>query len=229
MTTCRLSGRQSFEIWVLLCILAVQPKEIHMIIFGHRAKKLASEALTDPCPNCGKTALELQVWQRYAHLFWIPAFPTKKLGLTQCQHCLQAVESKNFSPRIAETYNTVKKQYKAPVWMYSFAGVVVVLIVLGVILNQQQDKQNAAYAAAPQKGDVYKMKIGPGEYTLFRVTEVNADSVIVQTHQFSTDKVTGLSKLEAKGDAGFSDEYVGYALPEIGQMVKSGTIYGIER
>lgn len=200
-----------------------------MIIFGHRSSKLATEALTDPCPNCGKAALELQVWQRYAHIFWIPAFPLKKIGITQCQHCLAAVENKNFSPQVAETYNSVKKQFKAPVWMYSFLALVVVLVGISVVVNQQQQKRNAEYALAPQKGDLYKIKTNTGEYTLFRVSGVSADSVEVQIHQFSTNKMSGISELKEKGDAGFSEEYVGYSKEEINGMVKSGVIYGIDR
>ncbi|RYY56571.1 MAG: hypothetical protein EOO09_05935 [Chitinophagaceae bacterium] len=200
-----------------------------MIIFGHRASKLASETITDPCPHCGKQALELQVWQRYAHIFWIPAFPMKKIGITQCQHCLQAVENKHFSAQVSETYNTVKKQYKAPVWMYSFLMVVVVLIGIGIYIGKENDKKNAAYALAPQKGDVYEIRTGSGEYSLMRVTNVKTDSVIVQLHQFATDKLSGLRKLKERGDAGFGDEYEAYAVPEISELLNNGTIHSIDR
>ena len=48
-----------------------------MIIFGSRTKAVwtGQEPTDVPCDSCARLALRPHVFQRYAHVFWIPMFP----------------------------------------------------------------------------------------------------------------------------------------------------------
>ena len=105
-----------------------------MIVYGSKAKLLAKETLFEKCPHCGKpNSVEMHVFQRYAHIFWIPFFPIGKTGASQCAHCKQLLKLKEMPPDLRLAYDNLKAQTKTPIWTWSAAAIIGVLIIYGVI------------------------------------------------------------------------------------------------
>jgi hypothetical protein len=201
-----------------------------MIVYGSKSKQLAKEVLIDKCENCGKQhSIDMHVFQKYAHIFWIPFFPMGKTGVSQCDHCKQVLKLKDMPGSLRNSYETLKTQTKTPVWMFSGLALVAVLITVGVISSKENDKLNARYIGAPVVGDIFEIKTKSNQYTLYKVKQVSGDSVFVSLNEYETNKVSGLREMKGKGDAAFTEEVMGYSKPELKKMLDSGEIMDIDR
>jgi len=74
-----------------------------MIIYGTNGAHVRTAPLPGvACPSCATSdALQLSVFSRYAHIYWIPLFPYSKPTVAQYGHCQQAWEEKPFRANCA--------------------------------------------------------------------------------------------------------------------------------
>jgi len=201
-----------------------------MIVYGTKATQIATEKVHNSCSNCGTlNSVQMSVFQKYAHVFWIPFFPIGKTAVTQCSHCKQILEKKQFSESLNNTYQTLKSNSKTPYWTFSGMALVAVLIISLVISDRQKDEKNAKLVLAPQKGDLYEIKNGYEHYTLYKVQNIIGDTVFVFENEFETNKLSGLRDLKNKGDQAFTRESLPLSKAELKSMLDNGTIMDIER
>ena len=110
-----------------------------MIFYGTIAKVLATEIITDKCPNCGtQGSVEMHIAQQYAHVFWIPIFATIKKGVSQCGHCKQVLKYKEMPSNLQTDYNNLKSLAKTPIWMFSGLAILAVLIAFTIVDTKQK-------------------------------------------------------------------------------------------
>jgi hypothetical protein len=201
-----------------------------MIVYGTKAKQLAKEALTDKCPNCGtQNSLDMYVFQKYAHLFWIPFIPIGKTGVSQCNHCKQVLKQKEMPVQLKAAYDNVKAQTKTPVWTFAGLALVVVLITSAIVSDKNKSAQNAKLIEAPHKGDVFEVRTPDRQYTLIKVEEVRSDTIYVREHIYTTNKISGLYDLKRKGDTGYLEEVTVFDKKELKSMFDKGDIINIIR
>ena len=201
-----------------------------MIIYGSKATNVATENINGNCPNCGTpNSIQMAVFQMYAHVFWIPCFPMGKTGLTQCAHCKQVLQNKEFTGSIYNSYVTLKTNSKVPIWTFTGLALLSVLIIWGVINDKVNEEKNAKLILTPQKGDIYSVKNDHREYTLYQVDDVAGDTVFIKISQYETNKITGLAHLKNKGDEAFIQETLPIHKTELKSMFKKGEIIDIDR
>ncbi len=201
-----------------------------MIVYGQKAKVLATETLTEKCPNCGAIAsVQLSVVQKYVHVFWIPCIPLGKTGISQCGNCKQVLKLKSMPQSFKDAYDAFKAQAKTPVYMYSGLGLIVLLFAWATYHGQQNAKQYALLITAPQKGDIFEIKTNENKYTLYKVDAVVGDTVFVRPNNFETSEESGLSDLKQKGDTSFGEETQPILKPALKTMLEKGDIVGVER
>jgi hypothetical protein len=199
-----------------------------MIIYGTKGKLLAKETLFEKCTNCGsQNSVELVVYQRYAHVFWIPFFPTFKKGYSQCGHCKQVLEVKQMPASLQESFDRLKKSTKAPIWTFTGLALFTVLIAMIIISIRNENAENKKLVADPRKGDIYEVKLGSSSYTLYKVDEVVGDTVYVVQNMYETNKSSGLSDLKTKPFA--EDEVIGYSKAEIKTLFDDDKIVDVDR
>ncbi|WP_316768376.1 hypothetical protein [Pedobacter frigiditerrae] len=198
-----------------------------MIVYGTSTTKIATETIADKCLNCSNQfTIQLNVYQRYVHLFWIPFLPAGKIGITQCTHCHEVLEQSNFTYSITETYKTAKSNSKTPIWIFSGVLVVAIIIAGGFIYNKQDEAKNAKIILSPQKNDVYEIKLANDSYTLYKVDKVVGDSVFIMPNKFETNQISGLADLEEKG---YSEEIFPLVKNDLKIMLEKGEIMDINR
>jgi zinc-ribbon family len=201
-----------------------------MIIYGTKAKEIAKEILTDKCQNCGKqNSIDMHVFQKYAHVFWIPFFPIGKTGISQCDHCKQVLKLKEMPASLKISYDNLKAQSKSPFWMFSGLALVAVLITIGIVSDKQKDQKNAKLILAPQAGDIFEIKLPTNQYTLYKVAEVSNDSVYLQINNYETNKISGLADMKKKGDAVYTEFTLPFSKKTLTDMLSSGEIIDIDR
>jgi hypothetical protein len=201
-----------------------------MIIYGSKATELATESLPGKCESCGTAkSLQMTIFQKYAHIFWIPFFPIGKTGVTYCSHCKHALEKKEFNSSLIQEYESLKIKSKMPLWTFSGLAILAVLITWGVISNKQKGEENAKNISSAQKGDIYEIKKGYKQYTLYKVERVVADTVFMLVHQYESNKLTGLIELKEQGDKGYAEGSIPIVKSELKAMLDRGEVVDIDR
>ena len=201
-----------------------------MIFYGSKATQIGTEALFDKCSNCGTpNSIEMVVYQRYAHIYWIPFFPIGKTGGTYCSHCKQVLPNKEFSETLKTSFSNLKSASKTPIWTFTGLALAAVLIVWGVSMSKQKDQENAALIVDPRKGDIYEVRLGNKQYTLFKVDKVVGDTVFLFMNEYETNKSSGLADLKRKGDKVFIQEPLPMLKSELKNRLDEGEIIGIDR
>ncbi len=107
-----------------------------MIIYGTNATKIAKENIQEKCSNCGtQYSLQMCVFQKYAHVYWIPFYPKGKTGATQCLNCNHVTQKEEFSVILAESYEALKSKSKTPLWAFIGLAMLIAFIVFFGIRN----------------------------------------------------------------------------------------------
>ena len=201
-----------------------------MIIYGTGKKKLLSETVMEKCPNCGNQfCIDVIIYQKWFHVFWIPIVPNGKTGVSQCSKCNQVLTPYHMAPNIKVTYDHLLKQAKAPIWTYSGIALIFVLIAFFTINDFMNDAKNKKLVLEPQKGDILEVKTGDNLYTLYKVDKVEGDSVFILFNNYETNKSTGLNDLKRKGEDAYSPVIFSFSKKDLQAMYKKGKILDIER
>ena len=201
-----------------------------MLIYGSKSTQIASEIINDKCPSCGlPNSIRMTVFQKYAHLYWIPFFPIGKTATTRCSHCKQCLEKDEFTENLKNRYAILKINSKMPIWTFSGLALLTVLIFWGITSLNSLKERNAKLILIPQKGDIYHIKINYNQYTLYKVDNVVGDTVYVLLNQYVTTKSSGLIALKNGGDESFAQILLPIVKTELKSMFDKGKIIDIDR
>jgi hypothetical protein len=201
-----------------------------MIIYGSRATQLAKEPISVPCPHCqSSNTIDMYVFQRYAHVFWIPFFPVAKTGASQCGHCKKVLKLKEMPSSLRVAFNEVKSRTKTPLWTFIGVALIGILIINGAIASGMHDARVSERLKSPQAGDILEVKKSAGIFTLYKISAVQADSVAVLPLLYSVNQQSGLSKLESGQYAQFSDEPKMYSRENLSVLLHAGEILDVIR
>lgn len=201
-----------------------------MIIFGLRSgnAKQKENNLSD-CAHCGTSqSVQLHFYVRYFHIFWIPLIPLYKTGVSQCNHCKQVLDKAQMPPHLLASYTPERKKAKTPLKYYSWLIIVALFVVFAVFAVFTESKDTKAWLQQPQAGDVYEMK-EDGEYTLYRVKEIKGDTIFVNPHEYTADKLSALRKLKNNYPDAYSDSTIALAKNQLNAMYEAKTLKRINR
>ncbi|WP_374950641.1 hypothetical protein [Mucilaginibacter sp.] len=198
-----------------------------MIIYGTRAKLLTSEIVAEPCPHCNyANVVQMNVFQKWAHIFWIPFFPIGKTGVSQCTHCAQVLQLKQMSPSLKISYDNMKGNVKTPLWTFSGLGIIALIAIVAVISERQKVEKVSKMLPHLRKGDILHIKLTEGAYTLAKVNRIQGDSVFVQFNSYQTDRSTDVESLKSK-DYVVKEEALTVA--DLKEMDKEKQVLDVER
>ncbi|MES2279594.1 MAG: hypothetical protein V4592_26405 [Bacteroidota bacterium] len=101
-----------------------------MFLFGIKSTKSLVEPVSDQCANCQTSnTTDMHIFQKYAHIFYLPLFPAGKKGFSQCNHCRQVLREKVMSESLKRSFEKVKPLAKTPLWTWAGTALVVVYLV----------------------------------------------------------------------------------------------------
>ncbi len=201
-----------------------------MIIYGSRSKKLAVEISSDKCQNCGtQNCIDLYVFQKYAHVFWIPFFPIGKTGISQCNHCKQVLKLEEMPATLSASYDNLKSQTNNPFWTFSGLTILAIAVSIGNINSQKNKEKKAELILTPQSGDIFEIKTKDAQYTLYKIDQVQGDSVLFHPNNYESSNLNGIDDLKSKGDSAYSQEVFWISKLELKMMLAEGDIIDINR
>jgi hypothetical protein len=198
-----------------------------MIIYGTNSKLLITQQITETCPNCNtNNTMHISVYQKWAHIFWIPTFPIGKAGGSYCESCNQVLKPKNMPADIRLNYDNIKAQSSLPIWTFSGIGVIVLIAIAVFIFNKQKAQKVTQMIPSIQKGDIMHMKLEDNAYTLVKVNRVKGDSVFLFLNKFQTNNLSGIDDLKSKG---YDTLEEGFTIADLKAMDSREEIIDIER
>lgn len=201
-----------------------------MIIYGIKAKLLKNEIASVSCPNCNTANdIQMNVFQRWAHVFWIPFFPIGKTGVSQCLHCKQVLKLKEMPASLKLSYDNLKAQTSTPIWTFSGVAIVILIAIFAYVNGKQTAKRVSQWILNPKQNDVYHIKLKNDHYTLYKVNKVAGDTVYLALNKYESDREDGLDDIAAKGDTAYDIAQQGLPKSILTDMAKEGKILDIDR
>ncbi|MFL9838396.1 hypothetical protein ABS768_12850 [Flavobacterium sp. ST-75] len=198
-----------------------------MIIYGAAGKETGGGKIRTTCINCQEpTTINILIVQRYAHIYWIPFFPSGKKAVSECSNCNHVLEKKNFPEKYKNGYEEIKSRTKTPIWMFTGVGIIALIIIALFIVGRQNDSENAELALSPQKGDIYEIKLSNEQYTIYKVDKVEGNTVYFFENEYMTDRLSGVEELLEKP---FTTESYPVMKTDLKVMLENGEIMDIER
>ena len=213
-----------------------------MIFFGTKARTISGPIVTNvSCPSCGRAEFESVGIQSYAHLYWIPVFPTSKKVVLTCKHCRLALEGKDLQPEIRRELRSriFRPAQKIPLFAGTF--IIALLIMWGVSAGRQDDAREMSYLENPQVHDLYVVKyteIFEGmdadyPYGVLSVIAVDADSVECLVGGAMYSHASGpredIRKNKTDDDGYFAEYPASFGRAELLEMKQARTIVEVER
>lgn len=189
-----------------------------MLVFGSRVKAVFSgQQPTDvPCDSCGRLELRPRVFQRYAHVFWIPMFPVGKKVFFECAHCKRTLAPKEGPTSLAPFARAARRTAKTPLHLFMGLAALAVLVGFAAVQARIESRNTKEWVAAPAVGDLYVLdtaKVFPDmeektfKFVIARVNKVTPDAVEVQFGTYGYAVSGGAEKAIDAGDIAKKDYF----------------------
>lgn len=79
-----------------------------------------------------------------------------------------------------------------------------IVLVFGLVLNAcNNSKKGNDFVLKPKAGDLYKVKLKDGNYSVFKVMFIENDTLHVRPHKYQSAKLSGLDRLLKMSDTGY--------------------------
>ncbi len=200
-----------------------------MVFYGTKSTFLKAEkVMGEKCPNCKSAgSVNISVFGKYAHIYWIPTFPWKKMVQVSCEHCQRHFSEKELPTNLQTIADEIKGEAKAPVW--HFSGLVLLGALVFFMWNHMTSnaKENQEMIAHPMPGDRYKIKTETREHTMFKIKNVTADSVYFLTNQYTVNKMSRVYKIDKAEN--YMDIGEAFSKKDLLDWFASKKIYDIKR
>lgn len=171
------------------------------ILFGTRSSKL-NNTYTLPgtsCAHCGnQDTIQVHVYGRYFHIFFIPIFPLWKTTVAECTHCRKSYAENQFTPpmRINLAQQQIIRPAKRPIWhslgllmLIPAFLLIIISVMIALVSSGNKSNSDGPDYAEMLRSDLRKTVNNPDEETdsisyhiktymdLMLTTELNKDDI----------------------------------------------------
>lgn len=150
------------------------------------------------CPECGKYSINYSSQVKYLRVFWIPTVPLRRKGFAYCDECDYWQKQKELPNSMMQEYKVLKSQLRLPKWIFSGLVILTVLILFVANLLRQDAINEKGYLAHPKVGDRYSVKLEDGNYSYYKLVNIQSDSLCFFRDLYVATNLKGLKKLMAQ-------------------------------
>ncbi|HEY1196170.1 zinc-ribbon domain-containing protein [Flavobacterium sp.] len=199
-----------------------------MIFYGTKPTNIKNDRILNiNCPNCNSnTSMKYSVFESYAHVYWIPLFPVKRLTFLECDSCKKTFEDKELATIDFQKLSSINKKIKSPFWMFS--GLMIIgFIMLMVYYNSIQTSNNSKnFIQNPKIGDVYLIDDSNGFYSTLKLNKISKDSLTLLVNNMAIDDKTETDKIDLEKN--YVQKQV-IAKKDLQKLFKENKIYEVVR
>lgn len=209
--------------------------------FGIKVKAITGAALSsNSCPSCNTSSLNNIGILKHFHIYGLPIFPVGGQSLISCGTC-------DYSQPFSSAPQNIRAQATAAVnvksmLLSSWGFLVLVALLIAIFVFLQNDKkQDQAYVAAPQTGDIYIVRLDdivPGvadsafPYGILKITDVSGDQVTVKLANAGYGNLKSVRKsLRQDGSQAdfYSTDTLNLSAGVLPDLLEQGAIYDVQR
>jgi hypothetical protein len=173
-----------------------------MIFYGTNSSNLKTGKLRNvTCPNCGTdSSMDYTIFGKYAHIYWIPFFPTGRTNIVECNNCKATYDIKNLDEIIKNKFKQEQDRNptKTPIKHFAMSFIIGFLILGFVLVGIKSDNDSEEFAKNPKVGDVFYETTSSGNYSTSKIVKVTKDSVFVMQNNMETDKKSSVDEIAGK-------------------------------
>ena len=205
-----------------------------MIIYGSGSKRIERRRINgEKCPNCETNKLFIIGEYIYAHVFWIPFFPTKKKIHPICENCNIKIEKKDLTQKTIDKIKAEKKNIKTPLYLFSGIFLILTLITYSFYSNHKHKEEVSKNIKKLQSKDVVVFKTNDNIYSYGKVILIKKDTIIFNFSNYVFEKNVPSESDYLKERIKVSDFYdsIKYYIPQktIDSLYLSGEIHDLYR
>lgn len=184
-----------------------------MIFFGTNSSKIKDGKFSYvKCPHCGnEVTMNYAVFGKYAHLYWIPFFPTGKVIVLECNHCRSTFNLKDLDQHTKDKFKQELDKYPAKTPVYHFSAAIILALIIGFsfYMSSRNDDETLTFAKDPKVGDVYHYETPElkGHYSTMKIMKVTKDSVFVMLNRMEIGSKSDIDKILNDSNYTFPDAY----------------------
>lgn len=198
-----------------------------LYLIGHKSIPLKTETVFEKCTCCGsENSVTVTVYQKYVFFFWIPFLPAGKTGISECSVCKQVLQEKAMPENLRATYQRLKSESRIPIWMFSGAVLLVLLIGYLTLQENKRKEASAKMIEAPAVGDVLEVKNKDKQYTLTKIIDIKKDSIFLISSNYLSADLTGLASLK---DSTYGSEVSYVSKADLKALFDKGEILNVDR
>lgn len=209
--------------------------------FGIKSKGIYGSALSNnTCPTCNANSLSNVGILKHFHIYGLPILPVGGTSMIACGSC-------NYSQPFNAAPESVRAQASGAVnfktmMLSSWGLLIVIAVIIGAfVLTQHDNRENRAYVAAPQAGDVYIIRMSevfPGigdsafPYGILQVTGVSGDTVNVKMANAGYGNLKSVNKSLRQDGAQanfYSGDALSLAVSDLPALLEAGAINDVRR
>lgn len=196
-----------------------------IVYYGTKGKEVLRKEVFVTLPEKGDKIVNLYVFARYAHLYWIPFFSTGKMVVAEDSATGETWEGKEMPAELKPHCQQARAEAKTPKWFFSGLALIGLLALFLLFSSHQGNQRTAEYIAAPKVGDIIEYKID-GTYTIAKVIGVEGENVTILESEWYVDRRSGLKDL--RRDSFVKEPFV-FTVSDLQEELKSGIIIGVDR
>lgn len=214
--------------------------EYAMLIWGSGGKTVElGNAMSAHCAVCEKERTFKDVLAyRYAHIWYLFRWVTKKSYYTVCEICGRGKEHVSKAYESAHGKSAIPAFDRFGGWL--LAALIAGVVVLAVVAGRQSDEREASLLLQPQVGDLYSARVDKFTdgfdgltYGIMRVASVDGQSVALEIPNSGYNKMKGVNRdlrgAEPRKAEYYSGETVSVPRSELAQRHDGGDIYDVTR
>ena len=194
-----------------------------MFIFGSKSRVIRSTPVNTTCVHCNQTEHTLHVWQKYAHLFWMPMFPLSKSVEIACDHCKCVTEQADI-PK--DSWPLIKEEKRAAqTSARTFAGWIPIALIAAThqYATFSAEKDSKIFRANPAAHDIAVVKTEENEFQLIKLHTVSNDKIQLKIGRYAYRKL-GDAKRDIKNGqpnkAGYFSDDIAETTPTAYQEIE---------
>ena len=202
-----------------------------MIIYGTNGALVRTAPMPSvACPSCAAPGtMQLSLFSRYVHIYWVPVLPYSKPVVAVCSHCQLAWEEKTMPATLQGTAREIKRGTRAPFWHWSGLMLIAAGMAWATVASTANERENKAYLAAPQAGDIYTVQSteNKSDYSLLKVISARGNAVELVANEYQIDNNNPIDELNAPDK--YSKESFSLTQLDLQIMKNKGQLTDVDR
>ncbi|WP_159638093.1 hypothetical protein [Sphingobacterium composti Ten et al. 2007 non Yoo et al. 2007] len=194
---------------------------------GIASKNIQHIKIEGACSKCqSENSLVVKIHQKYLQYKSLSIVPIGKRFEISFGNCYNNLTVEQLDNNTLTSYQNSIKNVKTPLWTFSWIFVLIILVFCCIAFVLYNKSRKVDLIKNPLIGDVYEIKEGKRQYTLYKVVSVNEGKVDVIINEYTADNVKAIDDLF---DRPYLNDTISLPITSLLNLIDVGRLFEIHR